>query len=195
MNSERLFFQIQIAQKLVISRNILRKMEDKKEQFELLSRELLGRLNDVNRQSDLFFPFGYVLPSEIEEKYFSRGSVLRGIMIKNMVLVDNSFKKFKIFPTHDVMVAYVETQKELLDTWKKEAVKSYISTYKEDGEKLDEFKKCISKIVADINKASMDAIKTVASSDEAKELDKEYNPSGHTSFSEFIQNAVMNLFK
>lgn len=170
-------------------------MEDKKEQFETLSRELLGRLNDVNRQSDLFFPFGYILPAEIEEKYFSRGSVLRGIMIKNMVLVDNSFKKFKIFPTHDVMVAYVETQKELLEAWKEEAVKSFISTYKDEGEKLNEFKKCISKIVADINKASMNAIKEVASSDEAKELDKEYNPSGHSSFSDFIQNAVMNLFK
>ena len=170
-------------------------MEDKKEQFETLSRELLGRLNDVNRQSDLFFPFEYVLPSEIEEKYFSRGSVLRGIMVKNMVLVDNSFKKFKIFPTHDVMVAYIETQKELLEAWMGESIKSYISTYKEENEKLDEFKKCISKIVADINKASMSAIKEVASSDEAKALDKEYNASNHTSFSDFIQNAIFNLFK
>ena len=44
-------------------------MHSKKEQFEILSRELLGKLNDVSSFSDLFFPFGYTLPVEIEEKY------------------------------------------------------------------------------------------------------------------------------
>ncbi len=170
-------------------------MEDKREQFENLSRELLGRLSDTNRQSELFFPFEYILPPEIEEKYFPKGSILRGIMIKNMVIIDNSFKKFKIFPTHDVAVTYIETQKELLQGWINESVKSFQKTYTNiDTKEFEEFKKILSKIENDINKASMPVIKQVCNSIEAMKLNSEFSETGQTSFSEIIHNAISNLF-
>lgn len=170
-------------------------MEDKREQFENLSRELLGRLNDVNRQSELFFPFDYILPVEIEEKYFPKGSILRGIMIRNMVIIDNSFKKLKIFPTHDVAVTYIETQKELLNEWIEQSIESFKKTYiKADKKEFDEFKKVLSGIENDINTASMPVIKEVCSSAEAMKLDAEFSDAGQTGFSEFIHNTISKLF-
>lgn len=100
-------------------------MHSKKEQYEILSRELLGKLNDVSSFSDLFFPFGYVLPAEIEEKYFGRSQKLRTIMIRTMVVIDNSFKKFQIFPSRDIMVTYIETQKDLLSAWIADSMQEY----------------------------------------------------------------------
>lgn len=171
-------------------------MESKREQFEILSRELLGRLNDVNRQSELVFPFDYILDKEIEEKYFPKGAVLRGIIIKNMIIIDNSFRKFKLFPTHDIMTTYVETQKELLMGWKEESIKSFMKTYSDSKpEELDEFKKVLSKIEKDINKASIPALKDACSSEEAKLLNSEFADKSHGGFSEFVHNAILNLFK
>ena len=89
-------------------------MESKKEQFEILSKELLGKLNDANHMTHLEFPFGYTLSEELEKKYFDEGAELRLITVRSMIIIDNSFKKFKIFPTHDIMKTYIETQKELL---------------------------------------------------------------------------------
>lgn len=171
-------------------------MADKREQFEILSRELLGRLNDVNRQSDLFFPFDYFLPEGVEEKFFPRGAVLRGIMIRNMIIIDNSFKKFKIFPSHDIMVTYIETQKDILKNWKEESLRVFMKNSDPDKpEIVDELKKTLTTIEAGINKASMAAIKEVGSSEEAKMLDVEYNSEGHGIFKDFIHNTIMNLFK
>ena len=113
-------------------------MHSKKEQFEILSRELLGKLNDVSSFSDLFFPFGYTLPVEIEEKYFGRSQKLRTIMIRAMVVIDNSFKKFKIFPSHDIMVTYIETQKDLLYAWITDSMQEYENLLRNRGvEPLD----------------------------------------------------------
>ncbi len=173
-------------------------MESKKEQFEILSKELLGKLNDANRMSKLEFPFGYKVSPEIEERFFIKGSTLRLITIRNMILIDNSFKKFKIFPTHDIMKTYIQTQKELLFGWKKEVEDAYLSARKEnevDNKEFDELKKVLSNIESEINKLSMVTIKEVASSNEAKMLDEEFNNTSQGGFSEFIHNTIANLFK
>jgi len=171
----------------------------KKEQFEMLSKELLGRLNDANRMSALEFPFGYKLSEEIEEKYFNKGSNLRLVTIRNMIVIDNSFKKFKIFPTHDIMKTYIQTQKDLLLEWQKEAEAAYLKVYGEDEEfdnkRFAEFKNVLNDIMTGVNKLSMTAIKEAASSDEAKTLDAEYSGTTSGGFSEFIQNSILNLFK
>ncbi len=175
-------------------------MQSKKEQFETLSRELLGKLTDVSVNSELFFPFGYVLPADIEEKYFYKGLLLRSLTIRNMVVIDNSFKKFQIFPSHDIMVTYIETQKDLLSAWMQEAIEeyrkmtSYVEESKEKEIEFEDFKTALNKIYADINKASMAAIKEVASSDEAKALDMEYKGASG-GFVDFIHNTISNLFK
>lgn len=171
----------------------------KKEQFEILSKELLGRLNDANRMSNLEFPFGFKISDEIEEKFFNKGTNLRVVTIRNMIVIDNSFKKFKIFPTHDIMKTYIQTQKELLLEWQKEAEEAYLKVYGDDEdfdkERFDEFKKVLNDIMTGINKLSMNAIKEVASSKEAKDLDAEYSNTTSGRFSEFIQNSILNLFK
>jgi len=172
-------------------------LESKKEQFEILSKELLGKLNDANEMSSLDFPFGYSLPEEIEEKYFDKGTELRLITVRSLIVIDNSFRKFKIFPTHDIMKTYIETQRELLSEWKKEVEEAFISLnlHNDNKEELNEFKKTISKIESDINKLSMAAIKEIASSSEAKALDEEYSNTSLGGFSEFIHNTIANLFK
>ncbi len=170
----------------------------KKEQFENLSKELLGKLNDANRMSALEFPFGYEISGEIEERFFEKGSRLRLVTVRNMIIVENSFKKFKLFPTHDIMKTYVETQKELLTGWKKEVEDAYLSVRSEDeidNKEFDELKKTLSEIESGINKLSMSAIKDVASSEEAKILDDEYSNESHGGFSDFIHNTIANLFK
>ena len=153
-------------------------MESKKEQFEILSKELLGKLNDANQMTNLEFPFGFKLSEETEQKYFDKGTDLRLITVRSMIVIDNSFKKFKIFPTHDIMKTYIEIQRELLTEWKKEAEDSFLNTLSGDdsGKKeFGEFKKVLSKIEGDINRLSMVAIKEAASSKEAKMLDEEYS--------------------
>ncbi len=173
-------------------------LESKKEQFETLSKELLGRLNDANRMSALEFPFGYTISDEVEKKFFDKGSKLRLVTIRNMILIDNSFKKFKIFPTHDIMQTYIQTQKELLFDWKKEMEEAYLSVRSKtdaDSEEFKELKKTIAEIERDINKLSMSAIKEAASSNEAKMLDEEYSSASQGGFSEFIHNTILNLFK
>lgn len=102
---------------------------EKREQFEILSRELLGRLNDVTTESKLFFPFGYTISPELEEKYFKSGTKLRSITISNMIIIDNSFKKFLLFPSHDILVTYIETQKDLLFQWELEVVQEFKEYY------------------------------------------------------------------
>lgn len=176
-------------------------MQDKKEQFEILSRELLGKIADVTVNSDLFFPFGYVLPKEIEEKYFYEGLLLRSLTIRHMIIIDNSFKKFQLYPSHDVMVTYIETQKDLLSGWAIEAVEEFNKMVEHlkghEGEgKLDpdDFRKVIDKIQSDINKASMAAIKEVASSEEAKALDMEHKDTAG-GFVDFIHSTISGLFK
>lgn len=173
-------------------------MESKKEQFEILSKELLGKLNDANHMTHLEFPFGYTLSEELEKKYFDEGAELRLITVRSMIIIDNSFKKFKIFPTHDIMKTYIEIQKELLIEWKKEAENTYsklFSTSENFKEEFSEFKKTLAKIEGDINRLSMAAIKAAASSKEAKELDEEYSGATQGGFSEFIHNTITNLFK
>jgi len=175
-------------------------LQTKREQFETLSRELLGKLTDVTVNSELFFPFGYVLPAEIEEKYFYKGLILRALTIRNMIVIDNSFKKFQIFPSHDIMVTYVETQKDLLSVWVTEAIEEYqkMTEHIEEGKakelEFEDFKGVVNTIQADINKASMVAIKEVASSDEAKALNNEYSGSSG-GFIDFIHNKITSLFK
>ena len=68
-------------------------MESKKEQFEILSKELLGKLNDANHMTHLEFPFGYTLSEELEKKYFDEGAELRLITVRSMIIIDNSFKQ------------------------------------------------------------------------------------------------------
>lgn len=175
-------------------------MQSKKEQFEILSKELLGKLADVSVNSELFFPFGYFMPEEFEEKYFYKGLVMRTITIRNMIVIDNSFKKFQIFPTHDVMKTYIETQKELLADWISEACEEFYKMYdfKEDKKavelEFEDFKKIIYQIRDGINKLSMSAIKEICSSDEAKALDGEYTGAA-SGFKDFIHNTISNLFK
>lgn len=175
-------------------------MQSKKEQFEILSRELLGKIADVSVNSALFFPFGYVLPKEYEEKYFYEGLILRSLTIKKMFVIDNSFRKFKIFPTHDVMITYIETQKELLADWVSEVCEEFYKMYDYRTDKVavdiefEDFKTIIYKIRDDINKASMTAIKEVSSSDEAKALDGEYKGTA-SGFKDFIHNTIASLFK
>lgn len=170
----------------------------KKEQFENLSKELLGKLNDANRMSALEFPFGYEISKEVEERFFEKGSRLRLVTIRNMIIVENSFKKFKLFPTHDIMKTYIETQRELLEGWKKEVEEAYLSVRSEeeiDNKEFDDLKKTLSEIEKGINSLSMTVIREVASSEEAKELDSEYSNETHGGFSEFIYNTITNLFK
>ena len=175
-------------------------MQSKKEQLDTLSRELLGKIADVSVNSELFFPFGYVLPAEYEEKYFYEGLVMRSLTIKNMIIIDNSFKKFCLFPTHDIMVTYIETQKDLLADWVSVAFEEFYKMYdfRTDKQALDiefeDFKAMIYKIRDDINKASMAAIKEISSSDEAKALDGEYKGTA-SGFKDFIHSTISNLFK
>jgi len=173
-------------------------MTDKKEQLEILSRELLGKLKDVSDTSELFFPFDYVLPEGYAEKYFAEGTKMRALTVKSMIIIDNSFKKFQIFPTHDIMITYVETQKDLLKDWVTEALEAFIKSFEDkepDEKELDEFKSALSDIETGINKASMAAIKAVGSSDEAKMLDREFSNSHAAGFADFIHNTISNLFK
>ncbi len=175
-------------------------MESKKEQFEILSRELLGKLTEVTVNSELFFPFGYVLPAEFEEKYFYKGLVMRSLTIRNMIIIDNSFKKFQIFPSHDIMETYIETQKDLLSGWAAEAIEEFHKMMSHIEDKMtvelefEDFKGILNTIQTDINKASMAAIKEIASSDEAKALDIEFKGAAG-GFVDFIHNKISSLFK
>lgn len=161
----------------------------------MLSKELLGRMGDVNRQMELFFPFGYVLDKDLEEKYFKKGSIQRAIIIRNMIVIDNSFKKFQIFPTDDIKKVYIETQKDLLEAWQKEAVESFMETMEiKEGDELDEFKQVVYKIAAEIDKISMPQINKIADSEEAKMLENQYNGSP-SKITDIIQNTISNFFK
>ena len=161
----------------------------------MLSKELLGKMGDVNRQMELVFPFGYVLDKELEEKYFKKGSAQRAILIRNMIVVDNSFKKFQIFPTQDIMQIYIETQKELLLAWQNEAIESFIETSEnKNSDELDDFKTTVSKIALEIEKISMPQIKQIANSEEAKMLENQYNNSP-AKITDIIQNTISNFFK
>ena len=97
------------------------------------------------------------------------------------------------------MKTYIQTQKDLLLEWQKEAEAAYLKVYGEDEEfdnkRFAEFKNVLNDIMTGVNKLSMTAIKEAASSDEAKTLDAEYSGTTSGGFSEFIQNSILNLFK
>lgn len=95
------------------------------------------------------------------------------------------------------MVTYIETQKDILQNWKTESIKVFEENCADDKDPkvLDELKKALTSIEKGINKASMEAIKEVGSSEEAKMLDAEYDTKGHGIFKDFIHNTILNLFK
>lgn len=168
---------------------------DKRRQFEELSREMLGLMNDTTADSELFFPFGYKLDTNIEEKYFPKGNNLRAITSRQMIVVDNSFKKFKLFPSYDIMITYVETQKDLLKDWKHLITAEFKKQNPNIKEKeLSEFSGIVKKIINDINAFSKPAIKEVAESDEAKSPD--INPEGiKNNVMDFLNSTFAGFFK
>lgn len=96
-----------------------------REEYEYLKQELMVRLTDATNMCALEFPFDFKISKEEEDRYFMRGVSTRLATKKSMIILENTYKKIRLFPSKEMADTFRETMDGILSDWKKDVSDAY----------------------------------------------------------------------
>lgn len=134
-----------------------------RDEYEYLKTELMVKLTDVTVMCNLDFPFDLRIPKEEESRYFIRGVQTRLATKKSMIILDNTYKKVRLFPGDDIVQVYTETQDEILEAYKKDVMTAFtFETWRFMHDDYASYEKYIDSLIERIKEASKPYIEELA---------------------------------
>lgn len=98
---------------------------DVREEYENLKQELLVRLTDVTPMCSLDLPFGIRVLKEDEDRYLPRGTSARLATKKAFIILENAYKKIRLFPEEDIVDLFQEAFDGILVDWICDVMSAY----------------------------------------------------------------------
>lgn len=89
-----------------------------KDEYEYLKTELMIKLADVTPACKLDCPFDFHFSKEEEDKFLPKGGQLRVAVKKAFIILDNTYKKVRLYPTDEFIEIFEETKKDIFEDLK-----------------------------------------------------------------------------
>ena len=166
-----------------------------RDEYEYLKSELMVELADATVMCNLDFPFDFKISKEEEDRYFIRGVQTRLATKKSMIILDNTYKKCRLFPSEETVKTFIEARDGILEDYKKDVMTAFNSElwrYRDDDEKS--YFEYISNLAERIKEASnkyVEILRNLKPEDIEKEI-KAKDKLKKTEDSNFLQNAAKN---
>ena len=166
-----------------------------RDEYEYLKSELMVELADATVMCNLDFPFDFKISKEEEDRYFIRGVQTRLTTKKFMIILDNTYKKCRLFPEDETIKTFIEARDGILDDYKKDVMKAFNSEswrYREDNE--ESYLEYINGLIDRIREASdhyVDILKKLTPEDIEREI-KAKDKLKKNENNNFLQNAAKN---
>lgn len=166
-----------------------------RDEYEYLKSELMVELADATVMCNLDFPFDFKISKEEEDRYFIRGVQTRLATKKSMIILDNTYKKCRLFPSEETVKTFIEARDGILEDYKKDVMTAFNSElwrYRDDDEKS--YFEYISNLAERIKKASnkyVEILRNLKPEDIEKEI-KAKDKLKKTENTNFLQNAAKN---
>lgn len=166
-----------------------------RDEYEYLKSELMVELADATVMCNLDFPFDFKISKEEEDRYFIRGVQTRLATKKSMIILDNTYKKCRLFPSEETVKTFIEARDGILEDYKKDVMTAFNSElwrYRDDDEKS--YFEYISNLAERIKEASnkyVEILRNLKPEDIEKEI-KAKDKLKKTESTNFLQNAAKN---
>ena len=145
-----------------------------REEYEDLKLELTVKLADTTEVCKLDFPFDFKISKEDEDRYFLKGLRTRVTTKKMGIMLDNAYKKVRLFPSKDIAKIYIETRDGILNDYRKNVLAAYnVEPYRfDDSEEV--FMEYIETLIQGITEATkpyIEKLKTLTQEDIDREIE------------------------
>lgn len=166
-----------------------------RDEYEYLKSELMVELADATVMCNLDFPFDFKISKEEEDRYFIRGVQTRLATKKSMIILDNTYKKCRLFPSEETVKTFIEARDGILEDYKKDVMTAFNSElwrYRDDDEKS--YFEYINNLAERIKEASnkyVEILRNLKPEDIEKEI-KAKDKLKKTENTNFLQNAAKN---
>ena len=146
-----------------------------REEYEYLKTELMVRLQDTTVMCKLEFPFDFKISKDEENRYFMRGFKTRLATKKSMIILENTFKKIRLFPSDEMAKIFEETRDGILKDYKKDVLDAFMEEkwrFRDDD--IDSYAKYIDSLIVKLKQASkpyVKIIKTLKQEDIEREIE------------------------
>ncbi len=144
-----------------------------RDEYEYLKSELMVELTDATVMCNLVFPFEFQISEEEENKHFIRGTQTRLATKKSMIILDNTYKKCRLFPSDDIEATFIEARDGILEDYKKDVMTAYNLESWRYLEDADTYLDYINTLVERIKEASVkyiEILKNLTPEDIEKEI-------------------------
>lgn len=84
-----------------------------KEEYEYLKTELMIRLSETTAACKLDCPFNFYFSKDEEDKYLPWGSMARLAVKRAFIILDNTYKKVRLYPTDEFIQYFQEAENDV----------------------------------------------------------------------------------
>ncbi len=131
-----------------------------KDEYEYLKTELMVKLTDVTNICNLDCPFGVQFTQEEEKKYLPKTSKARVLAKKAFIILDNTYKKVRLYPVDEFIDIFVEAVNDTLSDFKRNVMEAYLEEQSRFAEKdYIEYDKYIDSLIEKIKSATEPYVK------------------------------------
>ncbi|MDO5437179.1 MAG: hypothetical protein Q4F80_03165 [bacterium] len=133
-----------------------------RDEYEYLKMELMVTLADATPMCNLDFPFDFKISEEEENRYFIRGTKTRLETKKSMIILDNTYRKVRLFPSEEIAQSFKETLDGILDDYKKIVTDAFIEEkwrFRDDD--VESFANYIDTLISRFKEAAVPYIETL----------------------------------
>ena len=125
-----------------------------KDEYEYLKTDLIIRLSEATEVCNLDCPFNFHFSKEEEKKFLPRGTMARLAVKKAFIILDNTYKKARLYPTDEFITIFKEVVEDVL----KDMLTSAFAANKQDRIFFrqcseEEFEEYIKELVPKIKKS------------------------------------------
>ena len=99
-----------------------------KDEYEYLKTDLMIRLSETTEACNLDCPFNFRFSKEEENKFLPRGTMGRLAVKRAFIILDNTYKKVRLYPTDEFINIFKETMEDIF----KDMTSSALSANKQD---------------------------------------------------------------
>jgi len=166
-----------------------------RDEYEYLKSELMVELADATVMCNLDFPFDFKISKEEEDRYFIRGVQTRLATKKSMIILDNTYKKCRLFPSEETVKTFIEARDGILEDYKKDVMTAFNSElwrYRDDDEKsYFEYNSNLAERIKEASNKYVEILRNLKPEDIEKEI-KAKDKLKKTENTNFLQNAAKN---
>lgn len=166
-----------------------------RDEYEYLKSELMVELADATVMCNLDFPFDFKISKEEENRYFIRGVQTRLSTKKFMIILENTYKKCRLFPSDETVKTFIEARDGILEDYKKDVLKAFEAEswrYRDDN--AETYMEYINGLADRLKEASdhyVDILKNLKPEDIEREI-KAKDKLKKAENTNFLQNAAKN---